>query len=72
MLVLLVILFTILVFILDYFPEKLMTKFQKNKKKPILGPFWTLFPQSWAKINIPGKKGSVSIDIPIIYHHVKN
>ena len=37
---------TILVFILDYFQEKLMIKFfQKSPRKPILGPFWALFSQ---------------------------
>ena len=36
---------TILVFDLDYFQEKLMTKlFKKSPKKTILGPFWALFP----------------------------
>ena len=48
-----------------------MTKFFKQFKKPtILGPLWALFAQIWAKMNFPGKKGSV--DIPIIYHRAKN
>ena len=51
---------TILVFILDYYHEKLMTNFFKKSKKPILGSFWNLFVQSWAKMNLPGKKGSIS------------
>ena len=36
---------TILVFILDYLQEKLMTIFFKKSKKPVLGPFWALFPK---------------------------
>ena len=48
-----------------------MTKFFKQFKKPtILGPLWALFAQIWAKMNFPGKMGSV--DIPIIYHRAKN
>ena len=35
-----------------------MTKFFKNPKKPILGPFRAPFAQIWAKMNFPGKKGS--------------
>ena len=45
-----------LVFILDYFQEKLFEKIQN----PILEPFWALFAQIWAKTNFPGKKGSAS------------
>ena len=45
-----------LVFILDYFQEKLFEKIQN----PILEPFWDLFAQIWAKTNFPGKKGSTS------------
>ena len=37
-----------------------MTNFSKNPKNAILGPFWILFAQICAKINFPGKKGSVS------------
>ena len=48
---------TILVFILDYFKEKLTWQnVSKNPKNPILGPFWALFVQIWAKMNFPGKK----------------
>ena len=48
---------TILVFILDYFQEKLTWQnVLKNPKKPILGPFWALFVKIWAKMNFPGKK----------------
>ena len=36
---------TILVFILDYFQEKIMTDFFKKKKKTILGPFWPFLPK---------------------------
>ena len=46
---------TILVFILDYFQKKLVTKFFKYPKNPILGPFWATFAQIWAKTNFPGK-----------------
>ena len=45
--------------------------FQKN---PILGPFWTLFAQIWAKMNFP-KKGALlcqHLNTPIIYYHAKN
>ena len=52
---------TILVFILDYFQEKIKTDF--FKKKTILGPFWPSFAQIWTKINFPGRKGSVSFQI---------
>ena len=54
---------TILVSILEFFQEKLMTKFLKNPKRPILRPFWTLFNQIWAKMSFPGIKGSVSFYI---------
>ena len=60
---------TILVSILNYFQEKLMTKFSKISKKTYLGAIWALFAQIWAKMNFPGKKGS---DIPITYHRSKN
>ena len=32
-----------------------MTEFLKNLKNHILGPFWALFAQIWATMNIPGK-----------------
>ena len=64
---------TILVFILNYFQEKQMTKFfqkskkKKKKKKTIMGPFLALFAQIWAtfcsnlgKNEFSWKKGSVS------------
>ena len=54
---------TILVSILEFFQEKLMTKFLKNPKRPILRPFWTLSNQIWAKMSFPGIKGSVSFYI---------
>ena len=50
---------TMLVFILNCFQEKLMTKFSKNFKNPILGQFLTLFAQTWVKMNFPAKKLSV-------------
>ena len=46
---------TILVFILNNFQKKLMTKFSKNSN-PILGPFWALFCQIWGKVNFYWKK----------------
>ena len=48
------------VVMLEYSQEKLMTKFFKKSKKNLLGLFWALFSQSWAKMNFPGKKGFVS------------
>ena len=46
------------------FPEKTSDKiFQKNPKKPILGPFWAPFTQIWVKIYFPGKKSYVSFKI---------
>ena len=45
----------ILVLLLDYFQEKLMTKFFKKSKNPILRAFWAFFAQIWAKKNFPGK-----------------
>ena len=49
----------ILAFTLDYFQEKLMTKFFKKSKKTL---FWNhvailaFFAQIWAKMNFSGKK----------------
>ena len=64
-------LITILVFNSDYFQEKLMTIFQIYQKRHISkkkiiqkklfgGNLGALFPKIWAKMNFPGKKGSVS------------
>ena len=54
----------ILVFILDYFQLKLTWQnFSKSQKNSILGLFWALFAQIWAKMNFPGKKGSASFSI---------
>ena len=47
---------TILVFILDCFHEKQITKFFKKSKKPYFGAFWALCAQIWAKMNFSGKK----------------
>ena len=47
----------ILVFILDYFQEKLMKTFLKKMKKPISGPF----PKIWAEMNFSWKKRSSDI-----------
>ena len=38
---------TILVFILDHFQRKAMSKFFKKCKKPYFGPFWPKFGQKW-------------------------
>ena len=58
----------VLVFILDYFQENLIFQnISKNPKTPILGPFWALFAQIWAKINFHGKMVSVNFlifDLP--------
>ena len=48
---------TILAFILDYFQKKLLAR------------TWALFAQIWSKMNFCGKR---VLNIPIIYHHVKN
>ena len=53
-----------LVFILDYFWEELITKFFKNPKNLIWGPFWTFFAQIWAKMNFLEKR--------VLYHRAKN
>ena len=55
------ILIKILVFILDYFQEKLITKFT-------LEQFGALFPKIEVKMNFTGKKGCLILNIPIIYH----
>ena len=62
---------TISVFILDYYQEKLTTKLFKKPQKPYFGTVLDPFCPIWAKMNFPGKNGSV-LDIPIIYHIAKN
>ena len=47
---------TILLFTVDYAQEKLMTKFFKTPKNPILGLFLAPFAQIWAKMNFTRKK----------------
>ena len=49
----------VLAFILNYFQEKLITKFFKTPKKVTLGPVWTRFAQIWTKMNFRSKEGSV-------------
>ena len=64
----------ILVFTLGYFQEKVMTKFSKKSKKPILGHGAFLFwfcPKFGQKMNFHGKKTQI-LNIPIIYHRAKN
>ena len=54
----------ILVFIIDYFQEKLAyLNFSKNTRNPILGPFWVLLSKLGPKMNFPGKRGSASFSI---------
>ena len=52
---------TILVFILDYSQEKLMTKF--NEKTLFLGYFASFFTKFAQKQTFPGKKGSAIFEI---------
>ena len=62
-----------LVFILDYFQEKLTWQnFSKITKNFIFRLFWALFGLIWAKINFPEKRLCQFLNIPIIYHCVKN
>ena len=65
----------ILVFTLDYFQEKLTTKFFKKSKKTLfcgLCGYFGLFNQIWAKMNFSGKKLCQFLNIPIIYHRAIN
>ena len=62
---------TILVFILDYFQEKLwnFSKKIKNYFRAILGPIWSILGKnkfSWKT------RLCQFLNIPIIYHHAKN
>ena len=58
----------ILVYILDYFQEKLTTKLFKKSKKPILGPFGAFFCLNLGKNNFFWKNGLCHfLDIPITY-----
>ena len=65
---------TILVFIIDYFQEKLTWQiFFKNPKNHILDPFWALFAQILTKNEFyPKKELCQFFSIRIIYHRVKN
>ena len=65
------ILVTIIVFILDYFQEKLITKFKETFFGAI-GSFWFFLPkfgQNWIFLE---KSLCQFLNIPIIYHHAKN
>ena len=63
----------ILVFIIDYFQEKLTSqKFSKNPKNPSLCGFSVLLPKLGPKMNFPGKKGCQFFNIRITYHCAKN
>ena len=46
----------ILVFIVDYFQEKLITKFFKTFKKSYFGDILTFLPKIWAKMNLLEKR----------------
>ena len=46
--------------------------FKKSKKNLFWGPFWELFAQFWAKMNLPAKELCQFLDIPIIYHRAEN
>ena len=59
-------------FLFRLFPRKTNDKiFQKIQKNPILGPFWAVFAQMWAKMHFLGKKLCHFLDIQIIYHRAK-
>ena len=65
----------ILVSSLDYFQEKLMTKFYKKSKKPYFGamwPFWNFLPKFGQKWIFVEKSLSQFLNIAIIYHRAKN
>ena len=47
---------TMLVSILDYFQEKLITKFFKKSQKPYIGVTLVVFAQTWVKMSFPGKR----------------
>ena len=44
-------------------PRKNNDKIFQKTENPTFGPFWALFAEFWAKMNFPGKKGSVSFYI---------
>ena len=56
----------ILVFILDYFQEKLVKIFFQNFQKKIEGCFGLFFSSSLTKMNFPGSKSSVSLQLSTI------
>ena len=59
---------TILVFILDYFQQKLMTKVFKKSKKPCFGAICGSFCPNLGKNKFSRKKGLCQLsNIPIIY-----
>ena len=62
----------ILVFILDYFQEKPMTKFFKKSKKPYFGAILDFYPNV-GKNKFSWKKWLCQfLNIPIIYHRQKS
>ena len=65
----------ILAFTLDYFQEKLNTRFSKKYKKPYFGvmwPFSSFLPKFGEKLIFLEKRLCQFLNIPVIYHCVKN
>ena len=66
---------TVLVFIIDYFQEKLASQnIFKNPKNAILRAFWALLSKLGPKMNFPGKKASASfsiIELPTIVSKIR-
>ena len=64
---------TILFFTLDYFQEKLKTKFFKKSKSPYFGAILGPFCPNLGKNEFYWEKGSCQfLNLPIFYHHAKN
>ena len=63
-----------LVFILDYFQEKLIIKYcKKTAQNSIFGPFWALFCPKLGKNDFSWEKGlSQLLNITIVYDPAKN
>ena len=60
---------TILVFIIDYLQEKLMTKFKKKLFWGHFVPFLLKFGQKWIFLE---KRLQQILNIPVNFHHAKN
>ena len=63
---------TTLVFIFDYFQEKLTTNFSKNQKKLFRGHFGPFFSKFEQKRIFLKKELCQFLNIPITYHRAKN